>query len=99
MVSARDSHQRRLEVPSIRGASVRRRSAETRVRDDILRGRRIVGALVGGVPDTQALLDHCGKHSIVSDIELIAPEQINAAYERTLKGDVEYRFVSDCTRI
>ena len=95
---ARDSHQRRLEVPSIRGASVRR-SAETRVRDDILRGRRIVGALVGGVPDTQALLDHCGKHSIVSDIELIAPEQINAAYERTLKGDVKYRFVIDCTTI
>ena len=62
-------------------------------------GRRIVGALVSGVPDTQALRDHCGRHSIVSDIELIAPEQINAAYERTLKGDVEYRFVFDCTRI
>jgi uncharacterized zinc-type alcohol dehydrogenase-like protein len=54
-------------------------------------GRRIVGSLVGGVPDTQALLDHCGKHSIVGDIELIEPEQINAAYERTLKGDVKYR--------
>ncbi len=62
-------------------------------------GRRIVGSLVGGVPDTQALLDHCGKHSIVSDIELIEPGQINAAYERTLKGDVKYRFVIDCATI
>ena len=62
-------------------------------------GRRIVGSLVGGVPDTQAMLDHCGKHSILSDIELIVPDQINTAYERTLKGDVKYRFVIDCTKI
>jgi uncharacterized zinc-type alcohol dehydrogenase-like protein len=62
-------------------------------------GRRIVGSLVGGVPDTQAMLDHCGRHSIVSDIELIAPEQINTAYERTLRGDVKYRFVIDCSKL
>ena len=62
-------------------------------------GRRIVGSLVGGVPDTQAMLDHCGHHGIVSDIELIPPEQINTAYERTLKGDVKYRFVIDCTKL
>jgi alcohol dehydrogenase (NADP+) len=61
-------------------------------------GRRIVGSLVGGVPDTQAMLDHCGQHGITSDIELITPEDINAAYERTLKGDVKYRFVIDCTK-
>lgn len=62
-------------------------------------GRRIVGSLVGGVPDTQAMLDHCGQHDITSDIELIAPEQINEAYERTLKGDVKYRFVIDCSKL
>jgi uncharacterized zinc-type alcohol dehydrogenase-like protein len=62
-------------------------------------GRRIVGSLVGGVPDTQAMLDHCGKHSIVSDIEMVAPDQINMAYERTVRGDVKYRFVIDCTKI
>ena len=62
-------------------------------------GRRIVGSLVGGVPDTQAMLDHCGKHAIVSDIELIAPEEINTAYDRTLRGDVKYRFVIDCSRL
>jgi uncharacterized zinc-type alcohol dehydrogenase-like protein len=61
-------------------------------------GRRIVGSLVGGVPDTQAMLDHCGRHSIVSDIELIAPHEINTAYDRTLKGDVKYRFVIDCSK-
>jgi uncharacterized zinc-type alcohol dehydrogenase-like protein len=62
-------------------------------------GRRIVGSLVGGVPDTQAMLDHCGEHGITSDIELITPEQINEAYERTLKGDVKYRFVIDCSTL
>jgi uncharacterized zinc-type alcohol dehydrogenase-like protein len=62
-------------------------------------GRRITGSLVGGVPDTQALLDHCGRHGITSDIELIAPSQINEAYERTLKGDVKYRFVIDCSKL
>jgi uncharacterized zinc-type alcohol dehydrogenase-like protein len=61
-------------------------------------GRKIMGSLVGGVPDTQAMLDHCGTHGIVSDIELITPDGINAAYERTLKGDVKYRFVIDCTK-
>jgi len=61
-------------------------------------GRKISGSLVGGVPDTQAMLDHCGTHNIVSDIELITPSQINEAYERTLKGDVKYRFVIDCSQ-
>lgn len=60
--------------------------------------RRIVGSLVGGIPETQEMLDHCGKHGITSDVELITPDQINAAYQRTLAGDVKYRFVIDCTR-
>ena len=62
-------------------------------------GKRIVGSLVGNVRDTQEMLDHCGRHDITSDIELITPDQINAAYERTLKGDVKYRFVIDCSKI
>lgn len=65
----------------------------------IFGGRKIVGSLVGGIPETQEMLDHCGKHGITSDIELIAPDQINDAYERTLKGDVKYRFVIDCSKL
>jgi uncharacterized zinc-type alcohol dehydrogenase-like protein len=61
-------------------------------------GRTIVGSLVGGVPETQEMLDHCGKHGITSDIEMVTPDQINAAYGRTLRGDVKYRFVIDCTK-
>ena len=61
-------------------------------------GRKIVGSLVGGIPETQAMLEHCGKHGITSDIEMITPDQINEAFERTTRGDVKYRFVIDCTK-
>ena len=60
--------------------------------------RKIMGSLVGGIPETQAMLDHCGRHGITSDIEMIVPKQINEAYERTLQGDVKYRFVIDCSK-
>jgi uncharacterized zinc-type alcohol dehydrogenase-like protein len=61
--------------------------------------RKIMGSLVGGLPETQEMLNHCGKHGITSDIELTTPDKINEAYERTLKGDVKYRFVIDCTKL
>ena len=61
-------------------------------------GRKIVGSLVGGIPETQEMLEHCGKHGITSDIEMITPDQINEAFERTTRGDVKYRFVIDCTK-
>jgi uncharacterized zinc-type alcohol dehydrogenase-like protein len=61
-------------------------------------GRKIVGSLVGGIPETQEMLDHCGKHGITSDIEMVRPDQINDAFERTVRGDVKYRFVIDCTK-
>ncbi len=62
-------------------------------------GRRsIMGSLIGGMAETQEMLDHCGKNDIVSDIELIDPPQINEAYERIMKGDVKYRFVIDCSK-
>ena len=59
-------------------------------------GRRAVaGSLIGGIAETQELLDFCGKHNIVSEIELINIQNINTAYERMLKSDVRYRFVID----
>ncbi|QYM78386.1 NAD(P)-dependent alcohol dehydrogenase [Horticoccus luteus] len=53
------------------------------------------GSLIGGVAETQEMLDFCGRHGITADIEMIRMDQINAAYERMLKGDVKYRFVID----
>ncbi len=61
----------------------------------IFRRRSFSGSLIGGLPETQEMLDFCGKHNITSDIELIRMEQINDAYERMLKSDVKYRFVID----
>lgn len=62
----------------------------------LIMGRRTVaGSLIGGIAETQEMLDFCGKHNIVSDIEMIRMEEINDAYERMLKGDVKYRFVID----
>ncbi len=50
-------------------------------------------------PETQQMLDFCAEHSIVSDIELIPPTQINQAYDRVLRSDVKYRFVIDMTTL
>ena len=61
----------------------------------IFKRRRLAGSLIGGIAETQEMLDFCAKHGIVSDIEMIAPAQINTAYERMLRGDVKYRFVMD----
>jgi uncharacterized zinc-type alcohol dehydrogenase-like protein len=59
-------------------------------------GRKSLGgSLIGGIAETQEMLDFCAEHNIVSDIELIRMDQINDAYERMLKGDVRYRFVID----
>lgn len=58
-------------------------------------GRALAGSLIGGLPETQEMLDFCGKHGITSDVEIIKIQQINEAYERMLKSDVKYRFVID----
>jgi uncharacterized zinc-type alcohol dehydrogenase-like protein len=59
-------------------------------------GRKAVAAsLIGGIAETQEMLDFCGKHNIVSEIEIIKIQDINEAYERMLKSDVRYRFVID----
>ena len=61
----------------------------------ILGRRRLAGSAIGGIRETQEMLDFCAEHGIVSDIEMIAMKDINEAYERMLKGDVKYRFVID----
>jgi uncharacterized zinc-type alcohol dehydrogenase-like protein len=62
----------------------------------MIMGRKAVaGSVIGGIAETQEMLDFCGKHNIVSDIELIKIQDINEAYERMLKSDVRYRFVID----
>jgi uncharacterized zinc-type alcohol dehydrogenase-like protein len=62
----------------------------------LIGGRRsLAGSLIGGLKETQEMLDFCGKHNIVSDIELIPMQKVNEAYERVLKSDVRYRFVID----
>lgn len=63
-------------------------------------GRRsLAGSLIGGIPETQEMLDYCGKHNIVSDVEVIHPKLINEAFERMMKSDVKYRFVLDMNQI
>jgi len=62
----------------------------------LLKNRRsIIGSMIGGMPETQEMLDYCAEKNIVSDVELINVDYINEAYERTIKGDVRYRFVID----
>jgi len=61
----------------------------------IFKRRRLAGSLIGGIAETQEMLDFCAEHNIVSDIEMIRIDAINEAYERMLKGDVKYRFVID----
>ncbi len=62
----------------------------------MIMGRKsVAGSVIGGIAETQELLDFCGKHNIVSDIEIIKMQDINTAYERMLKSDVKYRFVID----
>lgn len=65
----------------------------------IERRRNLSGSLIGGIKETQEMLDFCGKHHIVSDIELIPIQKVNEAYERVLRSDVRYRFVIDMSSI
>ncbi|WP_103172404.1 NAD(P)-dependent alcohol dehydrogenase [Paracoccus sp. SY] len=61
----------------------------------IMRRRSLAGSLIGGIPETQEMLDFCARHGITAEIEMIRADQIEDAYERMLKGDVKYRFVMD----
>ena len=61
----------------------------------VFKRRRLAGSLIGGIPETQEMLDFCAEHNIVSDVEMIPMQKINDAYERMLRSDVKYRFVID----
>ena len=61
----------------------------------IFRRKAIAGSMIGGIAETQEMLDFCAEHGIVSDIEMIPAQAINEAYERMLRSDVKYRFVID----
>ena len=61
----------------------------------VLKRRALAGSLIGGIAETQEMLDFCGQHGITSDVEMIRIDDVNEAYERLLKADVKYRFVID----
>jgi uncharacterized zinc-type alcohol dehydrogenase-like protein len=62
----------------------------------LVRGRKsLAGSAIGGIKETQEMLDYCADHGIASDIEMVAIDKVNEAYERVIKGDVKYRFVID----
>ncbi|MHA8080314.1 NAD(P)-dependent alcohol dehydrogenase [Aquirufa regiilacus] len=61
----------------------------------ISKRRSIVGSMIGGIAETQEMLDYCAEHNILSDIEMISMADVNTAYERVIKSDVKYRFVID----
>ncbi len=65
----------------------------------IFKRRSLAGSLIGGVRETQEMLDFCAEHGITCDVEVIKAQQINEAYERLLKGDVKYRFVIDMASV
>lgn len=65
----------------------------------IFRRRTIAGSVIGGIKETQEMLDFCGEHNVLPDVEMIKPDQINEAFERMLKNDVKYRFVIDMSAL
>jgi uncharacterized zinc-type alcohol dehydrogenase-like protein len=66
----------------------------------LIAGRKsLSGSMIGGIAETQEMLDYCAEHSITSDIELIPIQKINEAYERTIRSDVKYRFVIDASSL
>jgi len=61
----------------------------------LLKRRTLAGSIIGGIRETQEMLDYCAANNITSDVEVIPIQQVEAAWERTVKGDVRYRFVID----
>jgi uncharacterized zinc-type alcohol dehydrogenase-like protein len=61
----------------------------------IMGRRQLAGSLIGGLPETQEMLDFCAERGITCDVEMIQMQQVNEAYERMLRSDVKYRFVVD----
>ena len=65
----------------------------------IFQRRSFSGSPIGGIPETQEMLDFCGEHNITADVEVIPIQKINEAYERMLKSDVKYRFSIDLSSL
>ena len=65
----------------------------------LFRRRQLAGSIIGGIRETQEMLDFCAEHGIVADIEMIRIQQINEAFERLAKSDVKYRFVIDMSSL
>jgi uncharacterized zinc-type alcohol dehydrogenase-like protein len=65
----------------------------------VAKRRNYSGSLIGGIKETQEMLDFCAKHNITPEIEVIEPQKVNEAYERVIKSDVRYRFVMDMSKI
>lgn len=63
----------------------------------IFKRRAMAGSLIGGLTETQEMLDFCGQHNVTADIELINADEINLAYDRVINSDVKYRFVIDAS--
>jgi uncharacterized zinc-type alcohol dehydrogenase-like protein len=61
----------------------------------VLGRKSVAGSVIGGITETQEMLDFCGQHGITADVEMLAMQDINTAYERMLRSDVKYRFVID----
>ena len=61
--------------------------------------RSLAGSMIGGIPETQEMLDYCGEHGIVADVEVIPAARVNEAWERTIRADVRYRFVIDAATL
>jgi uncharacterized zinc-type alcohol dehydrogenase-like protein len=61
----------------------------------LIKRRSLAGSMIGGIRETQEMLDFCAEHGVASDVEVISIDKINEAYERMLKSDVRYRFVID----
>jgi uncharacterized zinc-type alcohol dehydrogenase-like protein len=102
-VSANHDYEKYLDLLGLNGRMmiVGLPSEEPRVKPfALLKNRRsITGSMIGGVRETQEMLDYCAKNNIVSDVELIRIQQINEAYERMIRGDVRYRFVIDSSSL
>lgn len=65
----------------------------------IMGNRVLAGSLIGGIPETQDMLDFCAEHNVTADVEVITPDRIEEAYDRTVRADVRYRFVIDMTAV
>lgn len=98
-VSAQHDYNQYLSLLKTNGVmvllGVPPKPSEVQAAQLIMKRRSLVGSLVGGIQETQEMLDYCAEHGIVSEVEMIRIDQINEAYERTLNSDVRYRFVID----